>query len=248
MNKRRRLVAGNWKMYGRLTSGLQLARDLADKAIAHKPLDFDLVVCPPATLIWPIAEAVMGSPVMLGAQDCHTMTHGPYTGDLSAAMFADLECRYVIVGHSERRYGHGETDALVSKKAAAVQAAGLSAIICVGETAEQGAAGVAAESIEKQLKASLPDKCKTAHLVVAYEPVWAIGSGQQPALEEIINVHRLIRRVLGPTGEAVQVIYGGSVTPHNAGPLLQESEIDGVLVGSASINADGFWAIAEKCR
>jgi triosephosphate isomerase len=248
MAKRRRLVVGNWKMYGRLTSGLQLARELADKATAQKPLDFDMVLCPPATLTWPIAEAIMGSPIALGAQDCHTATHGAYTGDLSAAMFADLECRYVIVGHSERRYGHGETDELVAKKVEAVQAAGLNAIVCIGETAEQAGAGAAAESIEKQLRASLPAKCKMANLIVAYEPVWAIGSGQQPSPEEIANVNKLVRRTLGAAGEAAQVIYGGSVTPHNAGPILQELEVDGVLVGSASISAEGFWAIAEKCR
>ncbi|HUY68514.1 MAG TPA: triose-phosphate isomerase [Alphaproteobacteria bacterium] len=248
MPKRRRLIVGNWKMYGRLTSGLQLARELADKAVAARPLDFDMVLCPPATLVWPIAEVLMGTPVMLGAQDCHTATHGPYTGDLSAAMFADLECRYVIVGHSERRIGHGETDELVAKKAAAVQAAGLTAILCVGETAEQAAEGGASVAVERQLRASLPDKCTMAHLVVAYEPVWAIGSGQQPAVEDIASAHQAIRRALGNAGEAVRVIYGGSVTPHNAGPILAEEQVDGVLVGSASINADGFWAIAEKAR
>src|SRR3984885_5296023 len=143
MSKRRRLVVGNWKMYGRLTSGLMLAGELAEKAIAGKPLDFDMVLCPPAPLVWPVAETVMGSPVMVGGQDCHTATHGAYTGDVSAAMFADLGCRYVIAGHSERRIGHGETDELVAQKVTAAQLAGLTTIVCVGETSEQLGSGAA---------------------------------------------------------------------------------------------------------
>ncbi|MFY9287051.1 MAG: triose-phosphate isomerase, partial [Alphaproteobacteria bacterium] len=197
---------------------------------------------------WAISEAVMGSPIMLGAQDCHTATHGAYTGDLSAAQFADLGCRYVIVGHSERRGAHGETDDLVSKKIQAAQLAGLTAILCVGETAEQLQAGSTADIIEKQVKGSIPEKCKMANLVIAYEPVWAIGSGQQPSPTDIAAVNKVIRNALGEAGETMQILYGGSVTPLNAGPILDEMEIDGVLVGSASINADGFWAIAEKCK
>src|SRR5262249_29525560 len=148
---------------------------------------------------------------------------------------------------SERRGAHGETNELVSRKVSAAQLAGLTAILCIGETAEQRADGKTAEAIEAQLRSSMPDKCKLAHLVVAYEPVWAIGSGQQPTVDEIREVHKHIRKVLGPAGEAVQVLYGGSVSPHNAGPILEEMEVDGVLVGSASISSDGFWAIAEKC-
>ena len=235
-------------MYGRLTSGLVLARDIAEKAQSSKPLNFDITICPPATLTWAISEAIMGSPVMLGAQDCHTATHGAYTGDLSAAQFADIGCRYVILGHSERRMAHGESNELVSRKVEAAQLAGLNAIICVGETAEQLQAGATADIIEKQLRESLPEKCKLAHVVIAYEPVWAIGTGQQPSATDIQSVHRLIRQILGPMGETVQILYGGSVTPVNSEAILDEIEVDGVLVGSASINADGFWAIAEKCR
>jgi triosephosphate isomerase (TIM) len=248
MAKRRRLVIGNWKMYGRLTSGLVLARDLAEKAEAAKPLDFDIVICPPATLIWPISDALMGSPVMLGAQDCHTATHGAYTGDLSAAMFADLGCRYVVVGHSERRQAHGESNELIAKKVEAAQMAGLTAVVCIGETEEQLQAGETSDIIQKQLRESLPEKCKMANLVVAYEPVWAIGSGQQPSSDDIGGVHKIVRQTLGTVGETVPVIYGGSVTSSNADAILEEMEVDGVLVGSASLTADGFWAIAEKCR
>ncbi len=246
MAKRKRLIVGNWKMHGRLTSGSVLARDIAHKVDQNKPLAFDIVLCPPATLIWPISEAILGSPVMLGGQDCHTATHGAFTGDISAAMLADVGCRYVIVGHSERRREHGETDEIIAKKVEVAQMAGLTAILCVGETAEQLQAGSAAQIIETQLKASLPEKVKHGSLVVAYEPVWAIGSGQQPAPADIAAVHRVIRKALGPAGEAMQVIYGGSVTPSNAAQLFTEAEVDGVLVGSASLNSDGFWAIAEK--
>lgn len=247
MAKRRRLVVGNWKMYGRLTSGLELARDLSARAQAAKPLDFDMVICPPATLIWPISEVVMGSPVMLGGQNCHTATHGPYTGDISAAQLADLGCRYVIVGHSERRAAHGETNELVAAKVQTAQMAGLTAIVCIGETAAQLEAGVTADILAQQLTASLPENCMMAHLVVAYEPVWAIGSGQQPSPGNVVVANKVIRKTLGAAGETVQILFGGSVTPVNAGIMLEEPEIDGVLVGSASINSDGFWAIAEKC-
>jgi triosephosphate isomerase len=248
MLKRRRLVIANWKMYGRLTSGLVLARDVAAKAEQARPLNFDVAVCPPATLCWAVGEAILGTPVMLGAQDCHTATHGAFTGDVSAAMFTDLGCRYIILGHSERRYGHGETSELVAKKVEAAQQAGLTSIVCVGETAAELESGSTADIIEKQLRESLPKNVKKGSLVIAYEPVWAIGTGQTPAPEDVVTVHKAIRSVLGEAGETVCVLYGGSVTPNNAAAILSHDEVDGVLVGSASLNADGFWAIAEKCQ
>ncbi len=248
MTKRRKLVVGNWKMNGRLTSGLNLAKDLSDRAEAVKPLSFDLVVCPPATLIWPVAETVMGTPLLLGGQDCHPANHGAYTGDISAGMLADLGCRYVILGHSERRTAHGETNALVAKKVAAAQLAGLTAILCVGETMEQKASGATEATIIQQLRESLPDKHHASQLVVAYEPIWAIGTGEIPSVDDIRTVHKAIRLALGQMGEVVQVLYGGSVTSGNAAEILAEPEIDGVLVGSASLSSDGFWAIAEKAR
>jgi triosephosphate isomerase len=236
-------------MYGRLTSGVALAQDVAAKAEANKPLDFDVVICPPTTIIWPIIEAIMGSPIALGGQDCHTATHGAFTGDISAAMLSDIGCRYVILGHSERRSIHGETNELVAIKAEAAQTAGLTTIVCVGETAEQlQAGGTSAGIVEKQLRESLPEKCKKTQLVIAYEPVWAIGTGQQPSPKEIAAVNKVIRGVLDHAGDAIQILYGGSVTPVNVGPIFDEIEVDGVLVGSASLNSDGFWAIAEKAR
>jgi triosephosphate isomerase len=246
MSKRRRLIVANWKMNGRLTSGLVLARDIAEKAEAHKPMGYDIVLCPPATLIWSVNEAILGTPVHVGGQDCHYATHGAFTGDISAAQLTDLGCRYVIVGHSERRQAYKESNELIAQKVEAAQLAGLTAILCVGETAEQLASGSTAAIITKMVKESLPANVRPAHLVVAYEPVWAIGSGQQPSPTEIAAVHKVIRAALGAIGETVQVLYGGSVSPANAKNILAEVEVDGVLVGSASLNSDGFWAIGEK--
>jgi triosephosphate isomerase len=247
MSKRRRLIVGNWKMNGRLTAGRVLARDVVDKAMANKPLPYDIVLCPPATLIWPVSEIVGGTTVHLGGQDCHYATHGPYTGDISAAQLADLGCRYVIVGHSERRQAYQESNELIAQKVEAAQLAGLTAIVCVGETAEQLQEGATADIIAQQVGESVPKSARAANLVIAYEPVWAIGSGEQPAPADIAEVHKLIRKALGSMGEAVQVLYGGSVSPSNAGATLAETEVDGVLVGSSSLNSDGFWAIGEKC-
>lgn len=248
MTKRRKLIVANWKMNGRLTSGLNLAKEVADRAIQDMPLEFDVVICPPSTLLWPISEAVMGSPVMLGAQDCHYANHGAYTGDISAGMLADLGCRYVILGHSERRAAYEEKGPLIAKKVAAAQLAGLVTILCVGETMEQRATGSTEAAITQQLAECLPEKYHPSQLVIAYEPVWAIGSGEVPTVDQISKIHRLIRRSLGPGGEVVQVLYGGSVVPNNAAELLESPEIDGVLVGGASLNSDGFWAIAERAR
>lgn len=190
----------------------------------------------------------MGSPVLLGGQDCHTANHGAYTGDISAGMLSDLGCRFVILGHSERRGGYGETNELVAKKVAAAQLAGLVTIVCVGETMEQRAAGTTELEIVKQVTGSLPEKCQAGQLIIAYEPVWAIGAGEVPEIDDIRQVHRLVRRTLGAVGEAVPVIYGGSVAPNNAAAILGEPEVDGVLVGSASLSSEGFWSIAEKAR
>ncbi|MDD2326072.1 MAG: triose-phosphate isomerase, partial [Alphaproteobacteria bacterium] len=219
MAKRRKIIVGNWKMNGRLTSGLNLAKEVANRAQSEIPLSFDVVLCPPATLIWSISEALMDTPVLLGAQDCHYANHGAYTGDVSAGMLADIGCRYVILGHSERRAAYGETNQLVAKKVAGAQLAGLTTIVCIGETLEQRAAGATQEAITEQLTGSLPEKFHPSQLVVAYEPVWAIGSGETPSPDEIRHVHQLVRRSLGVMGETVPVIYGGSVVPSNAASL-----------------------------
>jgi triosephosphate isomerase len=248
MARRRKLIIGNWKMNGRLTSGLNLARDIAERANATQPMVAEIVLCPPATLIWPLCDTLLGTPVLVGGQDCHYANHGAYTGDISAGMLADLGARFVILGHSERRAAYGEKGELIAKKLAAAQLAGLTTIICVGETLEQKASGQTDTAVIQQLSEALPSKFHPSQLVIAYEPVWAIGSGEVPAIEDIEAVHRLIRRSLGATGEIVPVIYGGSVTAGNAEELFSCPEVDGALVGGASLNSDGFWTIAEKMR
>lgn len=248
MSRRRKLVVGNWKMHGRLTSGLSLANDLVQRVQSHRDLGADIVICPPFTLLWPVAEVLADCAVKLGAQDCHPANHGAYTGDISAAMLIDMGSRYVILGHSERRSGHGESSALIARKIAAAQQAGLTVILCVGETRAEYDAGKKTEAVEAQLRESLPEKFTAANLVVAYEPVWAIGSGVTPEMADVEKMHRHIRKVLGTVGEAVQVIYGGSVTPQLAEGYLSSSEIDGFLVGSVSLNAEGFWGVCEKVR
>lgn len=246
MSKRRKLIVGNWKMNGRLTSGLNLAKDIAQRANDEPDFSVDIAVCPPATLIWPIAEALLGTPVLVGGQDCHYANHGAYTGDLSAGMLADLGARYVILGHSERRMSYEESGELIAKKATAAQLAGLTTIICVGETLEQKASGETDAAIAEQLKASLPTKPHTDQLVIAYEPVWAIGSGEVPEIDYIRDVHQLIRETLGAAGESIQILYGGSVKPDNADEILNNPDVDGALVGGAALTVSDFWGIVEK--
>jgi triosephosphate isomerase (TIM) len=248
MTHRRKIVIGNWKMHGRITSGVQLATDLLQKTLRNKPEGYDVVICPPHTLLWPVAEVLAGSHIKLGGQDCHPANHGAYTGDVSAGMLIDVGCSHVILGHSERRTGHNETNLLIAEKIAAAQQAGLVAILCVGENKAEHDDGRAAEVVAKQLKESLPDRFQTANLIIAYEPVWSIGTGVMPPAQEIEEMHKVIRKTIGATGEAIQVIYGGSITPQSAGPTLALPQVDGALVGGASLNVDGFWAIADKCR
>ena len=247
----RKLIAGNWKMNGLRQSAAALAGALAERARAAGPLGWDPLVCPPATLLGVVGAALRGSAVALGGQDCHPVQLGAHTGDISAEMLADAGCRYVIVGHSERRADHGEDDAEVRAKAEAAAAAGLVPIVCVGETAAQRGAGEALRVIEGQLTGSLPRALEGADMVVAYEPVWAIGSGQTATPADVAQVHGHIRglleRLLGSAGaaQAVRILYGGSVKPGNAAELLAVADVDGALVGGASLEAGDFWAIGE---
>jgi triosephosphate isomerase len=250
MTKRRKLIAGNWKMHGLRAEGVALARGLAERLAAAAGVPFDLLVCPPATVIWPVAEALQGSGVAVGGQDCHPKEKGAHTGDISAAMLADAGCRYAIVGHSERRHDHGEPDALIAAKAAAAHAAGLIAIICVGETEAQRETGGAASVVARQLAGSIPPGATAANTVIAYEPVWAIGTGKTASPADVDDMHRHIRSELRgrlADGEAMRVLYGGSVKPANAKELLAIPDVDGALVGGASLKADEFWAIAAGC-
>jgi triosephosphate isomerase len=242
---RTKLVAGNWKMNGLREDGAALARALRDHATAAgaKP-GCEVLVCPPATLISTVGGVLAGSGIALGGQDCHAAPKGGYTGDISAEMLADLGCSYVILGHSERRQGHGETDGVVRGKIAAAWRAGLVSILCVGETQRHRQAGEAVAVVSSQLAGSMPDDATAASLVVAYEPVWAIGTGLTATIEDIAATHAEIRSRIPP---GTRILYGGSVNPKNADAILSLPEVDGALVGGASLNADDFWAIAQSC-
>jgi triosephosphate isomerase len=250
----RKLIAGNWKMNGLLADGLALAGALLERARPASGLACDLLVCPPAQLLHAVGLLLAGGPIRLGGQDCHAAVAGAHTGDISAAMLADVGCSHVIVGHSERRQDHGEDDATVRAKASAARAAGLIPIVCVGETEAQRAAGDTLAVIEQQVLGSVPgggdgpDGTGGA-LVVAYEPVWAIGSGKSATPADVAEAHAHIRRLLqgllgGPAGGGIRILYGGSVKPGNAGELLAIADVDGALVGGASLKAEDFWAIA----
>jgi triosephosphate isomerase (TIM) len=239
------LVAGNWKMNGLRNEGAALAREFSERAIAAGGgLGCELLVCPPATLLSTVGAITAGSGIALGGQDCHAAPKGPYTGDISAEMLADLGCSHVILGHSERRHGHGETDAIVRDKVSGAWRAGLVAILCVGETGEQRRSGEAVEVVSAQLGGSIPDGAGPDILVIAYEPVWAIGTGLTATTDDITAMHAEIRS-RAPLG--TRILYGGSVNPKNAAALLSLAEVDGALVGGASLNAEDFWAIARSC-
>ncbi len=248
---RRPLIAGNWKMNGQARSGTALAREIAHYAREEgDSLLCELLVCPPATLVREVAAAVFGSGVQVGGQDCHAETKGPFTGDIAAAMLADAGCTFVIVGHSERRATHNETNQTVAAKAAAAQAAGLSAIICVGENTAARERGSTLDVVAGQLINSLPEAPDPAKTVVAYEPVWAVGSGRTPTVGEIVEVHKHIRSLLAeriPGAETIRILYGGSVGPANAGQILAADEVDGALVGGASLSPNDFWGVAQSC-
>ncbi|WP_298967442.1 triose-phosphate isomerase [uncultured Methylobacterium sp.] len=247
----RPLVAGNWKMNGTRGSRgvVEAVRDGVDPALAAR---IDVLVCPPATLIAAFAEAVAGSAVRIGGQDVHPAASGAHTGCVSAEMLADCGASHVIVGHSERRADQHETDAEIRDKALAARRAGLIAIICVGETRAEREAGHTLSVVSSQLAGSLPDGATAADTVIAYEPVWAIGTGLTPTPADVAEVHALIRRELvaklGEEGRGVRILYGGSVKPGNAAELMAVENVDGALVGGASLKAEDFLGIAAAYR
>jgi triosephosphate isomerase len=248
VDRPRPLVAGNWKMNGRMGSA-EVLNEIRKGYTPGLKSKVDLLVCPPATLIHIFAHVALGSRVAIGGQDCHAQESGAYTGDVSAEMLADLGATYVIVGHSERRQYHGEKDADVRAKAEAAHRAGLTAIVCVGETREEREAGKTLGVVRRQLRGSVPEAATDADLVVAYEPVWAIGTGLTPTPADVAEVHALIReelkRLVGKAHQTkVRILYGGSVKPSNAGELLTVANVDGALVGGASLVAADFLAIA----
>ncbi|ASG20747.1 MULTISPECIES: triose-phosphate isomerase [Nitrospirillum] len=248
---RRKFIVGNWKMHGLREGGTALASDLAGRMLGAGDVAFDMLLCPPATLIHTVVQAVSDAPVSVGGQDCHGKDSGAHTGDIGAPMLADAGCRYVIVGHSERRQGHGEQSVEVRAKAAAAHRAGLIAIVCVGETEAERDAGRAMDVIARMVDDSMPEGATAANTVVAYEPVWAIGTGRTPTPRDVAAMHSMIRgrlATLVDQPDAVRILYGGSVKPDNAASLLHIDDVDGALVGGASLKADEFWAIAETCR
>src|SRR5579871_2613025 len=245
----RPLIAGNWKMNGLKAAEGEFAAMLAGApAVAAKA---DLLVCPPATLIAAFADKARGTAVAVGAQDCHPKPSGAHTGDLSAEMLADAGATAIIVGHSERRADHDETDALVRQKAEAAWRAGLTAIVCIGETRAQRDAGKTLDICGGQLRGSLPDGSTSPNLAVAYEPVWAIGTGLTPTAGDVEQVHRFIRETLTSRfkghGAGIRILYGGSVKPSNAAELMGVANVNGALVGGASLKAADFLAIAAGC-
>jgi triosephosphate isomerase len=235
-----KLIVANWKMNGSLPEAHARASAIADGRVPAK-----LVICPPFVHLPTVAQALAESTVSLGAQDCHDQAKGAFTGSISVPMLAELGCSFVIVGHSERRHGLGESDAMVQKKASAAHAAGLTPIICVGETLAERDAGRANDIVTTQLKGSLPEGGRS--FVIAYEPVWAIGTGRNAAPDDVASMHAHIRQVVGElrAGAEVTVLYGGSVKPDNAAGLLALPEVDGFLVGGASLVPADFLAIAS---
>jgi len=249
-NAPRPLVAGNWKMNGRSASDAELAKIVAGSdRLASR---MDLMVCPPATLLARFAQVARDSKLALGGQDCHAEPAGAFTGDISAEMLKDAGASAVIVGHSERRTYHHETNAQVRAKAAAAWRAQLMAIVCIGETRDERVAGKTLDVVAAQLYGSVPDGATAANATVAYEPVWAIGTGLTPTPADVAEVHALIRNRLkarfGEAAETMRILYGGSVKPSNAGELLRVENVDGALVGGASLNAEDFLGIAAACR
>jgi triosephosphate isomerase (TIM) len=250
----RPLIAGNWKMNGLKASSAEFEAMLAGASkVAAKA---DLLVCPPATLIAGFAEKARGSNgssriLAVGGQDCHPKASGAHTGDISAEMLADAGASAVIVGHSERRADHCESDVLVRQKAEAAWRAGLTAIVCIGETQEQRDNGRTLDICGGQLNGSVPDAARADNLVVAYEPVWAIGTGLTPTVEDVEQIHRFIRDLLitrfNGEGARIRILYGGSVKPSNAAELMAVANVNGALVGGASLKAVDFLAIAAGC-
>ncbi len=238
---RRKLAAGNWKMNGTADSLTEV-----DALIAgHPSPSVDILICPPATLISRMAGRTGRTPIALGGQDCHAAASGAHTGDISVAMLADAGATYVIVGHSERRADHGETDETVRAKAEAATGGGLTTIVCIGETLEEREAGRTLDVVGRQLAGSVPDGATGATIVVAYEPVWAIGTGKVATPEEIGEVHAFIRAELARrfgagTADDIRILYGGSVKAANAAEIFAVGDVDGALVGGASLKAADF--------
>lgn len=242
----RPLVAGNWKMNG-VRDDLDVIKAIAEGVKTPLSDKVDALLCPPATLLYVATALCDDSPLLIGAQDCHQNVSGAHTGDVSAGMIADCFGTHVIVGHSERRTDHAETDHLVRAKAVAAWAADLTAIICIGETAGERQAGQTLDILRRQIAGSVPDGAVAVNTVIAYEPVWAIGTGLTPTVEDVAEAHAFMRAELqnrfGAEGSAIRILYGGSVKPSNARELMSVPDVNGALVGGASLKASDFLSI-----
>lgn len=246
--KVRPLLAGNWKMNGTRDSLTQI-KTISDAVKSPQAEGVETLLCPPATLLYVATALCDDSPLAIGAQDCHQNVSGAHTGDLSAEMIADCFGTYIIVGHSERRKDHLETDALVRAKATAVHAAGLTAIICIGETGDERKAGKTIDILASQLAQSVPDGATAENTVIAYEPVWAIGTGLTPSADDIAVAHEFLRHELlerfGAAAAGIRLLYGGSANPRNAAEIIRIAEVNGLLVGGASLKAVDFLGIHD---
>ena len=248
---RKIMIAGNWKMNGLSEDGVALAKEVAAEVKKLGKPSCEFLVCPPFTLLYLVKKALRGAKVALGAQDAHFAVKGAHTGDISPAMLKDMGCTYVILGHSERRADHFETSELVAKKAAAAYEAGLKTIICIGETEKQRDEGKTIEVCAEQIMGSVPENADASNTVIAYEPVWAIGTGKTPTPADVEEVHASVRKVLAKklgkaTANKMRILYGGSVKPSNAKEFLSLEDVDGALIGGASLKAQDFLAIAKS--
>ncbi len=245
------MIAGNWKMNGLSEDGVALAKAVAAGVKEMGKPACEFLVCPPFTLLYQVKKALRGAKVALGAQDAHFAVKGAHTGDISPLMLKDLGCTYVILGHSERRADHFETNELVAKKAAAVYEAGLKTVICIGETEQQREEGKTIDVCSAQIMGSVPENADASNTVIAYEPVWAIGTGKTPTAADVEEVHAAVRKVLAQklgkaTANKMRILYGGSVKPSNAKEFLSLPDVDGALIGGASLKAEDFLAIAKS--
>lgn len=245
---RKKLIAGNWKMNCLQEEGLSLAKAVAAQVKAQK-WDCDFLICPPFTLLTSIKKCLRGTKIALGAQDVHFAEKGAHTGDISPLMLKDAGCTYTLIGHSERRVDHFESNELICKKAVAAHNAGLNTVICIGETGAERDAGKTIKVCQEEINGSVPDDATAKNTVIAYEPIWAIGTGKTPTAADVEEVHAAIRKALSKklgkaTANKMRILYGGSVKPANAKELLSLPDVDGALIGGASLKADDFIAIA----
>lgn len=252
MSSRKMLIAGNWKMNGLQKDGVELATAVAKAVNEVENPKCEFLVCPPMTLITSVVNAVEGSKVAVGSQDCHFNVKGAHTGDTSPVMIKDAGCEYAIVGHSERRTDYKESNELICKKSEAAYEAGLKAVICIGETEAERDAGKTVEVCKEQILGSVPANATAENTVIAYEPVWAIGTGKTPTPADVQEVHAEIRKVVAEKlgteiASKMRILYGGSVKPSNAADFLPLEDVDGALIGGASLKVEDFMGIAKVC-